>query len=60
MAHQRVFDVLDDLKSDAVANGQTALAAKAGEALLIASIGIAALEAGGEGGPRREPDPGTR
>ena len=58
MAHDWVFDVLDDLKSYAVAHGLTALAAKADEALLIASIEIAALDAGGAR-PRQAPDPGS-
>ena len=49
MAHDWVFDVLDDLKSYAIANGLIALAAKAEEALQIASVEIAAQTAGGAG-----------
>ena len=49
MAHDWVFDVLDDLKSYAIANGLIALAAKAEEASQIASVEIAARKAGGAG-----------
>ncbi len=42
MGHDWVFDVLDDLKSYAVANGLSGLAAKADEAMQIAleEIGV--------------------
>ncbi len=49
MAHDWVFDVLDDLKSYAVANGLIALAAKAEEALQTATVEIAAQKAEGVG-----------
>lgn len=44
MAYDWIFDVLEDLKSFAEANGLPALAAKADEALLVAAQEIAALE----------------
>lgn len=47
MPHDWVFDVLDDLKTYAMANGMPALAAKAEEARQIATVEIAALVAGG-------------
>lgn len=46
MAHDWVFDVLDDLKTYAAANGLPALAAKAEEARHVASVEIAALQTG--------------
>lgn len=49
MRHDWVFDVLQDLKSYAQANGFPALAAKADEALRIARaemIAVSAAEAG--------------
>ena len=42
MGHDWVFDVLEDLKSYATANGLLALAAKADEALKVAAAEIAA------------------
>ena len=46
MPHDWVFDVLDDLKTYAQANGLLALAAKAEEARQVAADEIAALVAG--------------
>jgi len=46
MPHDWVFDVLDDLKTYAMANGMPALAAKAEEARQIAMVEIAALVTG--------------
>lgn len=48
MRHEWVFDVLEDLKSYALANGLPALAAKAEEALQIAAVEVAAQSAGGD------------
>lgn len=44
MGYDWIFDVLEDLKSFAEANGLPALAAKADEALLVATQEIAARE----------------
>ena len=44
MGYDWIFDVLEDLKSFAEANGLPGLAAKADEALLVASQEIAARE----------------
>ena len=51
MDHDWVFDVLEDLKSYAVANGLMQLAGKAEEALKVASAEIAALEMTGSARP---------
>lgn len=48
MQHDWVFDVLEDLKSYALANGLPALAAKAEEALQIAAVEVAAQSTGGD------------
>jgi hypothetical protein len=58
MAHDWVFDVLDDLKTYARANGLPALAAKAEEARHIAAIEIAALQTAVARDPGQN-DPGT-
>lgn len=42
MGYEWIFDVLEDLKSFAAANGLPALAAKADEALQVATIEVAA------------------
>lgn len=57
MAHDWVFDVLDDLSSYATANGLTALAAKVEEARDVAAVEIGALPQGTLV-PRRH-DPGN-
>lgn len=44
MGHDWVFDVLDDLKSYAVANGLHRLAAKTDEVIKIAAEEIGALD----------------
>ena len=46
MGHDWVFDVLDDLKSYAVANGLHGLAAKTDEVIKIAAEEIGALDPG--------------
>ena len=43
MGHEWIFDVLEDLKSFAQANGLPALAAKADEALKVAADEVAEL-----------------
>ena len=45
MGHDWVFDVLEDLKSYAVANNLHQLAAKADEAIKVATAEISAQEA---------------
>jgi hypothetical protein len=45
MGYDWIFDVLEDLKSFAQANGLPALAAKAEEALIVAAQEVAALDA---------------
>lgn len=58
MAHDWVFDVLDDLKTYAAANGLPALAAKAEEARHVAAVEIAALQAGDARDPgQNDPSP---
>ncbi len=44
MGYDWIFDVLEDLKSFAEANGLPALAAKADEAIKVATQEVAALE----------------
>lgn len=44
MAYDWIFDVLEDLKAFALANGLTALAAKADEALEVARTEVASLQ----------------
>ena len=44
MAYEWIFDVLEDLKAFAEANGLTALAAKADEALVVARTEVAGLK----------------
>lgn len=56
MGHDWVFDVLNDLRTYAEANGLPALAAKADEAIRVAMDEIAAM--GGGGGPSMDPKDG--
>jgi hypothetical protein len=44
MAYDWIFDVLEDLKAFAQANGLTALAAKADEALAVARTEVPSLK----------------
>ncbi len=54
MRHDWVFDVLEDLKSYAMANGLPALAAKADEARKVAAAEIEAQRVGAQKvGPQR-------
>ncbi len=46
MGHDWIFDVLEDLKTYAAANGLPALAAKAEEAVKVALAEIAAQDGG--------------
>lgn len=56
MGYEWIFDVLEDLKSFAQANGLPALAAKADEALDVAAAEVAALP----GAPVKVPPRRTR
>ncbi len=53
MGYDWIFDVLEDLKSFAEANGLPALAAKADEALKVAEQEVAGLENAPVKVPRR-------
>ncbi|MBI1171625.1 hypothetical protein GC209_09500 [bacterium] len=57
MAYDWIFDVLEDLKAFAEANGLTALAAKADEALAVARVEVAGLNEDAVKQPPRKSGP---